>query len=75
MDELQGERKDPAQDLSNGLLVSSADVDSFEIINNPKPITNGMYVCNSYIMYTKDVSGLNCSALMHRGFNCIHHVI
>ena len=47
MDELQGEKRDPAQDLGNGLLVSSADVDSFEIINNPKPITNGMYICNT----------------------------
>ena len=61
MDELPGERKDPAQDLGNGVLVSSADVDSFEIIDNPLPITNGMYVCNSYIiqrMYIALPSGI-----------------
>ena len=42
MDELQGERKDPAQDSGSGLLVSSADVDSFVPIDIPLPVVNGM---------------------------------
>ena len=42
MDELQGEKGDPAQDSGNGLLVSSADVDSFEPIDIPLPVVNGM---------------------------------
>ena len=45
MDELQCERKDPTQNLGSGLLDSSTDVDSFQIMNNPLPITNGMCVC------------------------------
>ena len=41
MDELQGERQDPAQESANGLLVSSADVDCFEPIDIPLPVVNG----------------------------------
>ena len=44
MDVLQGEKKDPPQESANGLLVSSAGVDSFKIMDNPPPITNGMFV-------------------------------
>ena len=44
MDVLQGERKDPPQESANRLLVSSAGVDSFKIMDNPPPITNGMFV-------------------------------
>ena len=41
MDELQGERQDPAQESANGLLVSSTDVDCFEPIDIPLPVVNG----------------------------------
>ena len=44
MDELQGERQDPAQESANGLLISSTDVDSLKMLDNPPPITNGMFV-------------------------------
>lgn len=42
MDELQGEKKDPAQDSVAELLFSSACVDHFETIDSPQPIVNGM---------------------------------
>ena len=42
MDELQGEKKDAAQDSVDELLISSACVDHFETIDSPQPILNGM---------------------------------
>ena len=44
MDELQGEKKDPAHDQDSvaELLISSACVDHFETIDSPQPIINGM---------------------------------
>ena len=41
MDELQGEKKDAAQDSVDELLISSACVDHFETIDSPQPIING----------------------------------
>ena len=41
MDDLQGEKKDPAQDSVAELLISSACVDHFETIDSPQPIING----------------------------------
>ena len=42
MDELQGEKKDKAQDSVDELLISSACVDHFATIDSPQPIVNGM---------------------------------